>query len=354
MDNPNTLLWLFFALGAAFGVAARASRFCLLRGLTQARGQDAETPRGSAPALQAFALALAVAITGTQALAWTQHIDLSEAVQMRARFSPLGMLAGGVLFGAGMALARACGARSVVLLAGGNLRALLTLLCLGLAAQAAMTGVLAPARQWLQGWGAVTLAQPGAVAWGQGALGAAGGALVVGVPVLALLAYALRHPALRRSPVQWLGALAVGALVALGWWLSTVGADPFDERRATTSISFIGPVAESLLYLQLAVGRPLGVGAALVAGVLAGALMAALAMRTARWESFDSPARTAASAVGGALMGFGGVVAVGCSVGQGLSGLSTLAWASVPAVAGIVLGALAVLQWRLVRQRLAA
>lgn len=185
--------------------------------MRQARGLDAQTPPGDgAPALQAFALALAVAIAGTQALAFTQQIDLAQAVQVRGRFSPWGMLAGGLLFGAGMALARSCSARALVLLAGGNLRALLTLLCLGLAAQASMTGVLAPVRQWLQDWGPLTLAQPTAVQQAQAMLGTAGGWLAVGLPVAALLAYALWRPALRRSPLQWAGALCVGALVALG------------------------------------------------------------------------------------------------------------------------------------------
>lgn len=343
----NTLLWAFFALGAAFGVAARISRFCLLRGLRQAWGLDADTPPGQAPALQAFALALAVALLGTQALAWAQAIDPAQTLQARARFSPWGLWAGGLLFGAGMALARSCGARALVLLAGGNLRPLLTLLALGLSAQAAMTGVLAPLRQGLQNWAPVTLTQPTLAGWAQQHAGAAGAALAVTLPALALLAYALARPALRRSPAQWLGALAVGALVALGWWASAAWNDPFEPRPLVT-LSFVGPVAESLLYAQMAVGREAGAGLALVAGVLAGAALTALGTRTARWEGFERPADMLGSAAGGVLMGLGGAVALGCSVGQGLGGLSALALASVPAVAGIVLGAWAVFQSRAV------
>ncbi|MDH1290749.1 YeeE/YedE family protein [Comamonas terrigena] len=338
---PSTQLAAAFALGCAFGLAARLSRFCLLRGLRQAQGLDGDAARGSAPALQAFALALAVALLGTQALVWAGQLDWSLAPIVRTQFSVPGVLLGGALFGVGMVLARSCGARALVLLGGGNLRALVTLVFLGLAAQATFTGVLAPLRQWWQNLGAVALEHSTLPA----VLSAAGGnsttalALCTALPAAALLVYAFWNPALRRSPVQWLGAGVIGALVAAGWWISShVGVDPF-EPTPTTSLSLIAPVSESLLYLQLAVGRDFSWGPALAAGILAGAAAGALLDRSARWEGFDSTPRLAASALGGTLMGLGGVLAAGCSIGQGLSGLSTLAVASLPAAVGIVLGA---------------
>ncbi len=335
------LLWAMFWLGAAFGVAARLGRFCLLRGLRQRMGLDGDEAPGTAPALQAFALALAVALLATQALAWTGAVDLGQAAIVRPSFSVIGVLAGGALFGAGMVLARACGARSLVLLAGGNLRALVTVVFLALGAQAAMTGVLAPLRQWVQGLAAVTLPHAALPAQLQasGVSPAVSFALTALLPAVLLAAYALYAPALRRSPVQGLAAVAIGLLVAALWWVSAhVGVDPFEPAKLA-SLGFIGPIAESLLYLQLAAGRPLGVGPALVAGVLAGAAAAALASGQMRWQGFDSTPRLAASAVGGLLMGFGGVLAAGCSIGQGLTGLSTLAFASFAAATGIVLGA---------------
>ena len=168
---------------------------------------------------------------------------------------------------------------------------------------------------------------------------------VTALIVLLLLVYALRRPALRHAPLQWVGALLVGAMVVAGWWISAhIDVDPFEERPLT-SLSFISPVAESWLYLQVAVGRELAAAVALVLGVLAGACVTALVSGTARWEGFGGPRRMASSALGGILMGLGGVVAMGCSIGQGLSGLSTLSLASMPAAFGIVLGALCVLQW---------
>ena len=349
MESTTThyLIWAGLALGCAFGATAQISRFCLLRGLRQTLGLGEAQPAG-APALQAFLLALAVALVATQGLSLAGQLDWSRAPVVRPRFSFTAVFIGGLLFGVGMVLARGCGARALVLLGSGNLRALVTLLALGIAAQATVTGVLAPVRNWLQGWGMVTLphaALPAQLqAWGLPALAAV--LLATAALALVLLAGALVRPALRRSPRELAGALLIGALVAAGWWISAnVGFDPF-EPVPMTSLSFVGPVADALLYLQMSIGRHFSLGAAIVAGTIVGALLAALATRTAKWEGFDNPGRLAASVAGGLLMGFGGVVAVGCTIGHGLSGLSALAFASVPALVGIVVGAMLTLRLR--------
>lgn len=333
------LLWSVFLLGMAFGVAARLGRFCLLRGLRQQMGLDADVAPGQKPALQAFALALAVALLASQGLQTMGQVDLSLAAVARPGFSVIGVLTGGALFGIGMVLARACGARSLVLLAGGNLRSMVTIVFLALGAQLAMTGVLTPLRLWLQALTPITLTHATLPAY----LPPENTWLLVLLPALLLMSFALLRPALRQSPLQLVSALIIGLLVATGWWITAhIGVDEFEPAKLT-SLSFIGPIAESLLYLQLSVGREPGIGLALTAGVLCGAFFAALASRTARWEGFDSTSRLAASAGGGLLMGVGGVLAAGCSIGQGLAGLSTLSLASFAAIAGILLGALAAL-----------
>lgn len=330
-----TLLGAGFILGCVFGIAARLGDFCLLRGLRQARDQQ-----GAGLALRAWALALAVAIAATQGLAWLQEIEPARAQVVRSSFGLPAVLAGGTLFGLGMVLARGCGARALVLLAGGNLRSLVVLASLGLAAQATLTGVLAPLRQALQGVGQVQLEAATLPAQLQLAgVGATPAALLAALlPIALLLWFALRPPGLRQAPREAAAASLIGALVALGWWLTShVDVDPFDPA-APSSLSFIGPVAESFLYLQLAVGRDLNLGPMIVLGTLAGAGSVALITRSFRLAGFDSPQRLLASLTGGSLMGFGGVLAVGCSIGQGLSGLSTLALASIPACLGILLG----------------
>lgn len=333
-----TLVWAGFLLGAAFGIAARLGGFCLVRGLRQIRDGQTE-----APALRAFALALATAIAATQGLIAAGNIDISRAVLLRSDFSAGGMLIGGLLFGLGMSLARSCGARALVLLAGGNLRALAVLAGLALAAQAALTGVLAPLREMLQAFGQMHLdaaALPdylqryGLSAYQARLLGA-------GVPALLLLGFSLRGGRVRHAPRDAAMAVVIGLLVTLGWWLSThVGIDEFDPLPPV-SLSFVSPVAESLLYVQVAVGRAFSLGPAMVLGTLAGAGISAVATRSFALTGFASPQQLLMYFIGGLLMGFGGVLAVGCSIGQGLSGLSTLAIASLPACAGIMMGAYA-------------
>ena len=315
-------------LGGIFGAAARAGRFCLLRGMKGAMGQGDLAP------LRAFALALAVAICATQALAWQGLTDLSATLPMRGAASWPGMFAGGAIFGLGMVLANACGARSVVLAAGGNMRSVLVLMALGLSAQASMTGVLAPLRGWFQSMGQArpATALPDLLA-GMGQAPAL--ALSVGLPALLLAAFAL--PLLRQNRLDAACAAVIGLVVAAGWWATFATDDPFDPR-ILTSISFIGPVGDGLLWLMLSTGRALSFGIAVVAGTALGALAAALLMRDLRLEGFGSGAQMQRALAGGVLMGFGGVLALGCSIGQGLSGVSTLSLASLVAFSGILAG----------------
>ena len=295
-----SLLWAGFLLGCGFGVAARLGSFCLLRGLRQIHSGEAD-----APALRAYALALAVAIAATQCLASMQQIDLAQAQVVRTAFGVPGVLMGGALFGFGMVMAGSCGARALVLFAGGNLRALVVLASLGLAAQATLTGVLAPLRQLLQGFGQVQL-DFGTLPAQLQAAGMSDGLAV--------------------------SVFGTGWLVRLGLTGAAFGG------AVLAVLSFIAPVAETFLYLQVAVGRGMSLGPVVVFGTLVGAFAVALATGRYRLEGFDSPQRLWASIAGGCLMGFGGVLAVGCSIGQGLSGLSTLAFASIPACSGIALG----------------
>lgn len=322
-------------LGVIFGAAARAGGFCLLRGLRGLR------PGGDLSALRAFGLAMLVALLATQALNLAGGTDLSAAMPLRANNPWPSMLVGGMIFGIGMGLANACGARSLVLLAGGNLRALLVLLCLGLGAQATLTGVLAPLRALVQ-----QLGQAPAVSSLPQLLADAGIVLPlllsVALPALLLGWFAL--PLLRGSPREAVMAAVIGLTVAGGWWITFATDDPFDPRPLT-SISFVGPMGESLLWTMLSTGRNLGFAVAVVGGTLAGAFATAILTRSFHPESFGAPRQMLRAIAGGVLMGFGGVLALGCSIGQGLSGVSTLSLGSIVALAGIAAGALVTLSF---------
>lgn len=320
---------LGLALGGVFGAAARSGRFCLLRGM---RGVMAG---GDLSAIRAFALAMAVAICATQALSLSGVIDLAAALPLRGRFSWSGALGGGAIFGIGMVLANACGARSVVLAAGGNLRSVLVLLCLGLGAQASLTGVLAPLRVSLQSGGA---AEPAARSLPQlfpALEPRLATVLVAGLLVLALAALSL--PLLRTQRRQAASAAIIGLTIAGGWWIGFATDDPFDPKTLA-SISFVGPMGDGMLWLMLSTGRALSFGVAIVAGTALGALAAALLARDFRVEAVGSGGQMLRAMAGGILMGFGGVLALGCSIGQGLGGVSTLSLASLVAFSGILAG----------------
>lgn len=337
------------AMGLAYGVFAQGSRFCFLRAV-----QAAFTRTGHAP-LRLFAVAMATALIGSQWLSLAADVDLRQSLYAPARISLVMVALGGVLFGYGMALANACGARSLVLLGSGNLRSLVTLLCLAVGASATLTGVLAPLRIRLTEATPTPLPATTLPDLLTGLLPVAGAAAQwgsVAVLVVGLLGWAFTRrdkaeaapaasPSSQSSVAPWrtlLPGVLIGLLVPLGWWITgRLGADDF-EPMPLASITFVAPVAQALQYLQLSTGVALGQGAVLCAGVLAGAWASALLRREFQWQGFTSAAQTGRSMAGGVLMGVGGVLALGCTIGQGLTGFSTLALSTYPALAGIVAG----------------
>jgi len=156
-----------------------------------------------------------------------------------------------------------------------------------------------------------------------------------------LIIFAFAHAPFRRAWGQIAAGFAIGILVAAGWFATGyLGADDFNPAPVA-SLTFIAPIADALQYMMLSTGSTLNFGIATVGGVLAGSLVTALLTGRFHWEGYHSPRHMLRSAGGAALMGAGGVMAYGCSVGQGVTGLSTLALASFVAVAGIVLGTVA-------------
>lgn len=311
--------------------------FCLTRALHGACvGGDWRT-------LRAFALAGAIALLGSQALHAAGLVDLSRSLYFMPAIPWLSLLAGGAIFGYGMVLANACGSRSLVLLGSGNLRSFVVLVCLGMSAYWTLSGILAPTRVWLADVASVTagagLARDGLPALLSMLPDAIARWLMVLLLALPLLVFALRSRDLRASPRDLAGGILVGLLIPAGWlatgWL---GADDF-EPVPPASLTFVAPVGAALQYLMLYTGISLGFGVAVVGGVLIGAAGAALVSRSFTLEGFDSPRHMLRAMAGGVLMGVGGVLALGCSIGQGLSTLSLSPLLAVPAIlAGAIAG----------------
>ncbi|UPK33357.1 YeeE/YedE family protein [Bradyrhizobium sp. 186] len=338
------------AIGLVYGAVGLLSGFCLMSSM---RGFLAE---GDGRLVRTYALAIAVAIAASQFLAGSGTVDLGKSIYLQPTFSAPVLFFGGLLFGYGMVLSNGCGSRALVLLGRGNLRSFVVVIVLAIAAQMTLKGLIAPARIALVQVSQTTVSAnslPSLLA----ALGpgeAFSRALAAAAIVVALIQFAFAHPAFRRSPGQIAAGVLVGLLVAGGWFVTGYfGADDFNPVPVT-SLTFIAPIADALQYAMLSTGLTLNFGIATVAGVFVGSLVAAIATGRFHLEGYSSPRHMLRSAGGAALMGIGGVMAFGCSVGQGLTGLSTLALGSIIAIAGILLGTTAGLRGVLRVQPLAA
>ncbi|NYT24125.1 YeeE/YedE family protein [Alcaligenaceae bacterium] len=326
MSHLELVLWMGLASGLAFGACGQITGFCLQRGLKE------YWSGGDGYKLQAFAVALAIALLGTQALASAGLVDLGKSLYMMPTWSWLLVPAGGLMFGYGMGLANGCGARALVLLSQGNLRSFVVLICLGIAAYMTLTGILGP---WRVALFAQTSISPPLLTvpdgWPRH--------IVAWLAAVALVLFALRSGRPGKRARDLAGGAIVGLLVAAGWFITgSLGADDF-EPVPVMSLTFVAPIGDTLQYAMIATGMSLRFGIAVVAGVLGGAFLAAMLRGQCRLEGFESPRQMLRYMAGGVLMGVGGALAFGCSIGQGLTGLSTLSGSSLVAALAILAGA---------------
>jgi hypothetical protein len=350
MECTQLVILAGLVIGLIYGAVGLLSGFCLMSSM---RGW---LTKGDGRLVRSYALAIAVAIAASQFLAGNGTVDLGKSIYLQPSFSVPVLFLGGLLFGYGMVLSNGCGSRALVLLGRGNLRSFVVVIVLGIAAQMTLKGLIAPARIAMVQASQTTVnanSLPSLLAT-LGLTELVGRALAASAIVLALVLFAFANPAFRRSPGQIAAGVIVGLLVAGGWYVTGyLGADDFNPVPVT-SLTFIAPIADSLQYAMLSTGLTLNFGIATVAGVFAGSLVTALATGRFHLEGYSSPRHMLRSGGGAALMGIGGVMAFGCSIGQGLTGLSTLGLGSFVAVAGILLGTTAGLRGALRVQRLAA
>jgi len=320
LTAPQAAPFLGIALGLAFGILAEITGFCFRRAVA---GPTAERKA----ALGIWMAALATAILGTQGAVALGLISFEGHRFLSPDLPVLAIVAGGLMFGAGMVLTRGCVSRLTVLTGSGNLRAALVLVVFAIVAHATLKGVLAPLRVAL---GTVTLPLGGA-------------ATLPGNPLvwaLLLAAGALALACCSGAPRSRLGLAALLGLLVPAAWIGTgfVLYDAFDPIPLE-SLSFTSPTSQTLFWSIASSAIAPGFGVGLIGGVLAGALIASLTGGRFRWQSFESPGQTGRYLAGAALMGTGGVLAGGCTVGAGLSGIPTLSLAALLALAAIAAGA---------------
>ncbi|HWH82738.1 MAG TPA: YeeE/YedE family protein [Burkholderiaceae bacterium] len=353
----TSVLWAAFGLSALFGAIAQRTHFCTMGALA-----DIVT-LGDWARMRMWLMAMGVAIVGFNAMVAAGWLDAGKSLYGGPRVVWLSALVGGAMFGFGMVLASGCGSKTLVRIGGGNLKSLVVFVVLGVAAFATLKGISAVARVASVDRVAVTLASsqdlPSLLAASTG-LARATLAAVLGLVIGgALLAWSLARGD-GRSLDALLGGLGVGAIIVGVWWVSGrlghLDEDPgtlqeafvATNSRRMESLSFVAPVAYALDWLMFFsdASKRLTIGIVSVVGVVLGSAAVAVPTRRFRWEGFRDAGDTARHLVGALLMGVGGVTALGCTIGQGLSGLSTLSLTSFVALAAIIAGALAALRWQ--------
>ena len=332
---------LGFAIGVLFGAIANKTNFCTMGAVSD------WVNMGSKDRLRAWFLAIGIAILATQFMDSRGLIDVDQAIYRTPNFGWLGHILGGFLFGVGMTLASGCGQRTLVRLGGGNLKSLVVVLLLGITAYATIRGLLGLVRINVIEVTNVNLASANIPNQGIDTLiGAAAGvengaiitwsvALVFG---LGAILYAFASKTFRSSFDNILAGIAIGLIIPAGWYVTGVlGYDDFEPVRLE-SYTFIAPVGESLMYLQTYTGSTINFGIAAVLGVILGSFLYVIMTGKLRHETFSDRSDMLRHIFGGIAMGFGGVLALGCTIGQGVTGMSTLASGSLLSLVSIIFG----------------
>ncbi len=343
-----------FLAGALAGGAARFGKLCTMSAIEDALvGRDF---RG----IKAWGLAIAVAIATTQAANTLGTIEISRALYLTPRMHLIGTVLGGAMFGLGMTLVGTCGFGLVVRAGGGDLRAAASAVVVGVFAIAVTAGLLAPLRIRLLEYDGIDLSRLGNASISAALSHLVGpwparSMLLIVLAILLVLPFADRR--LRQRPRLLIGSIGMGLAITAGWFATSRAMDALLLDRPE-SLSFVAPVGRALLQFMMEPFRNVGFGVAAMFGVLAASIAIALWRDEFRWEAFDDATEMRRHVLGGALMGLGGVLAQGCTIGQGLSAASTLAISApifiVSVLAGAKLGLLHLIEgrslWRLGRQ----
>lgn len=324
-------------IGAACGFTVRRARLCSFGAIEDAwMGHDTRR-------LRIFGLALAVAMIGTQLLVLSGFLVPRLSTYVPAAIPWLAILLGSTLFGIGMALVGTCGFGSLVRLGSGDLRSLVVMIVFGAVAYATLRGVLAPLRIDVLETQSVSVAGgnpgdlPSILAWlGLGELRVQ--LALMSAAILLIVVAADRR--LLRSPRLLVAGFTLGAGVVLGWWITGIATDEFSAVPSRPqSLTFVSPIGRTL-YAGLMEPRGfLDFGVGSVIGVTLGSFASAFYDRELRWEAFDDHREMGRHLAGGALMGFGGILAGGCTIGQGVTAGSLMALSWPLAVAGMMIGA---------------
>jgi len=346
----QTVAWLGFALALVFGYVANKTSFCTMGAVSDVVNMD-DWGR-----MRAWLLAIAVAMLGTGILVQMGYLDITKTYYTRDTFHWLAALVGGLTFGVGMTLAGGCGQRTLVRLGGGNLKSVVVFLFLGYSALVSMNGIFRIFTDSVLRAEMFTIrldhmqTLPSLLNMGDPM-----SHLMIAVAIAAVvLAFVFMDKEFRGNADNILAGLVVGLVVVGGWYvtgkigltenefmeMAYVGTD----SKLAESMTFVGPLAYTMDLWAYWNDKQVTFGVACVFGVMAGSLLYSMVNKTFRWEYFNSPQDMFRHIVGATLMGYGGVTGLGCTIGQGVTGMSTLALGSFVVLFGIIAGAAATMK----------
>lgn len=324
--------------GLVLGFCARWGRFCTLGAIEDA------VLGGNFNRLRAWGLAIAVAIAGTYALHQSGLIDISTSFYVASPTSLMATIVGGLLFGLGMAFVGTCGYGMLARVGGGDLKSVVTFLVMGITAYATLSGATAYIRIGSFGHAEPVEKTASIAALVERTTGMSAN-IVAYVFAIGIAAACFYSAGFRSDTKRIVVGILVGLVIVWGWFSTGVlAADSFDPYPLE-SYTFSAPLGESIMYFMTMSGSTLKFGIGATVGVILGASATSLVRGQFRWEACDDARELRRQMGGGFLMGFGGVTALGCTVGQGLSAASTLAYSAPIALVSIFVGAWLGLQY---------
>lgn len=319
--------------GLLLGLAARMARFCTLGAIEDALYAH------NWDRIRMWAIALSVAIASTFILADAGIVHLDQTLYARTAWSPIASILGGLVFGYGMAIAGNCGYGALARLGGGDLRSLMIVIAMGVTAYVVLSGPLAWLRIFIFAPGEASPDGPNGYAdLIANTLGIAPLWIALAVAV-ALAVWGIANKEFRAQHGDILWSVGVGVAVSSGWAGTSYLSNHSFDVIPVQSHSYTVPVGETLLFLMTGSSGGLSFAIGSVSGVLLGAVVGSFLKGHFRWEACDDPQELRRQILGGALMGIGGVVALGCSVGQGLTAFATLTFSAPVVLVSIFVGA---------------
>lgn len=322
-------------LGLLFGSFAQATAFC-------SSGAVLDVMRkGSSNRLRAWGVALAVAVLVSQLLFAFGGVDLTRSIYLATPLNLAGPIVGGFVFGIGMMLGNGCVSRNLVRLGYGNIRSFVVVVLVGITAYMTLRGIVAPLRLASE---SLTRTDLGAAAIpdllaSRLPFDASTLRWIISIALasaLFLVCFASKN--FRASPRNIVGGLSIGLLIAAAWYFTGVIAQDEFNPFPPASLTFVAPVGDAVEYLMIFTGTSANFGIAVVGGVIAGAFVTSMVRGKFEIEGFSNASDFFRQIIGAMMMGVGGVFAMGCTIGQGLTGMSTLSLGSALAAISILVG----------------